>query len=188
MFLTVPVSWACAWSSTSRRWTEWGVFDSSDEDKRDPADRLRRWLWPCESSPPDDSTLPILPIFRTFIIASKSSSRRRVLFSKSSFMKNSLEGRDEVSLWPWASSMQYPCTKCSTILAQAFWKSPRSRVFSSFSWWWSSPSWWWCSSSSWWCSFSSSISLTMSSAEKHYKKHTHTQRNCYIFPKSHSPM
>ena len=103
---------------------------------------------------------------RIFKISSKSSSDRCFLSLKRSLIKNSLEGReDSVSLCPCPSSIQNPCTRCSTMLAQACSNSSWLRAFSSSL--WSCPSSWPCPSSSSWCS--SSSSSKMLSAEKHYK-------------------
>ena len=110
---------------------------------------------------------------RTSKIPSKSSSDRCFLSLKRSLRKNSLDGReDSVSLCPCPSSIQNPCTRCSTMLAQACSNSSWLRALSSSC--PSSPSWcswswcsWSCPSSSSWCS--SSSSSKMLSAEKHYK-------------------
>ena len=160
--LTLPlpplVSWP--WSSTARRWTTWDAADSCCGNNT-PADLRRLWLWPW-SWPPldddaDDSGFFAMP--RLSVIFFKSSSDRWVFPLKISLMKNSFDGSfDPVSLWPCPSSIQYPCTRWRTMLAQAFSKACWSRLFSSSS--WCSPA---CSP---WCS-SSLISLMMLSAEKH---------------------
>ena len=159
--LTVPlpplVWWPWSWGSAARRWRAWDAAEA------DPADLRRLWLW--SSWPPlNDETSEVLeglPMLRLSAISSKSSSDRWLFPLKRLLMKNSCEGSsDSDSLCPWPSWIQYPCTRCRMMLAQAFSKLCWSRIFSPSS--WCSPP---CSSSSW--SSSSSISLMMLSAEKH---------------------
>ena len=154
----------CAWESTVRRWRVWDAADSSCDDTADGADLRRLWLCPSWLSLEDEAIdwEDFFPIPRLSAMLSKSSSERYFLPLKSSLMKDSFDGRlDLVSLCPWPSSIQYPLTKCRIMLAQAFSKSCWLRTFSS-SWLCSRSSWWWPSSSP------SSISLKMSSAEKHW--------------------
>ena len=154
----------CAWESTVRRWRVWDAADSFCDDTADGADLWCLWLCPSWLSLEDETIdwEDFFPIPRLSAMLSKSSSERYVLPLKSSLMKNSFDGRlDLVSLCPWPSLIQYPLTRCKMMLAQAFSKSCWSRTFSS-SWLCSPSSWWWPSSTR------SSISLKMSSAEKHW--------------------
>ena len=154
----------CAWESSVRRWRVWDAADSSCDDTADAADLRRLWLCPSWLSLEDEAVdwEDFFPIPRLSAMFSKSSSERYFLWSKSSWMKNSLDGRSGLVLsCPWPSLIQYPLTRCRIMLAQAFSKSCWLRTFSS-SWLCSPSSWWWPSSSP------SSISLKMSSAEKHW--------------------
>ena len=154
-----PLVW-WPWESAARRWTTWEATDPCCGSRTDPADLRRLCLWP--SWPPladEVDGLEGLPMPILSAISSKSSSDRRSFSWKRSLMKNSFEGSfGSVSLCLCPSSIQYPCTRCRIMLAQAFSKSCWLRTFSSSS-WCSSP----CSS---WCSPSSN-SLMILSAEKH---------------------
>ena len=155
-----PLLWV--WESTARRWRLWDAADSSCDDTADAADLRHPWLWPSWLSLEDEAvdSEDFFPIPRLSAMLSKSSSERYFLPLKSSLMKNSFDGRlDLVLLCPWPSLIQYPLTRCRIMLAQALSKSCWSRTF---------PSSWLCSPSSWWWP-SSSNSLKMSSAEKHWK-------------------
>ena len=155
-----PLLWV--WESTARRWRLWDAADSSCDDTADAADLRRLWLWQSWLSLEDEAvdSEDFFPIPRLSAMLSKPSSERYFLPLKSSLMKNSFDGRlDLVLLCPWPSLIQYPLTRCRIMLAQAFSKSCWSRTFSSS---------WLCSPSSWWWP-SSSNSLKMSSAEKHWK-------------------
>ena len=154
-----PLLWV--WESTARRWRLRDAADSSCDDTADAADLRCLWLWPSWLSLEDEAvdSEDIFPIPRLSAMLSKSSSERCSLPLKSSLMKNSFNGRlDLVSLCPWPSLIQYPLTRCRIMLAQAFSKWCWSRTFSSS---------WLCSCSPWWWP-SSSISLKMSSPEKHW--------------------
>ena len=155
-----PLLWV--WESTARRWRLWDAADSSCDDTADAADLRRLWLWQSWLSLEDEAvdSEDFFPIPRLSAMLSKPSSERYFLPLKSSLMKNSFDGRlDLVLLCLWPSLIQYPLTRCRIMLAQAFSKSCWSRTFSSS---------WLCSPSSWWWP-SSSNSLKMSSAEKHWK-------------------
>ena len=167
LILTVPFPpWAWSCGSTARRWT---LCDSAKffcgKTADTSADLRRLWSCPWSWLSLEDEAVDsedFFPIPRLSAMLSKTSSVRYFLPLKSSLMKDSFDGRlGLVSLCPWPSSIQYPLTKCRIMLAQAFSKSCWSRTFSS-SWLCSPSSWWWPSSSP------SSISLKMSSAEKHW--------------------